>query len=281
MMLKVALLLLLPAMCQGFWWSRDQSDWNGLKVTWGINPFTSFNNMPRTVSDAVSDGWSRMAPGVACDGNAKFMGYRYWKDNDLSVILIFDANNFIAGIQAGFLNTPNPNNYPTNKLINKPLVRDGRNYFITAYFIDPATVCTGRSAAQFRSQGTGAGLWIQNGTNPVTDAQKMPMTVAEADASMWTQGACFRTMGLHYWYNLRADMPCDEFYPVFLMYNDGVLNSFGWAFGMDISPQGEFEHPLESTYGYFMNDPPTCLRTAGTMTTLHIYLTNSALANRC
>ena len=33
--------------------------------------------------------------------NSKFLGFRYWKDNDLGVILIFDPAGYIAGIQAG------------------------------------------------------------------------------------------------------------------------------------------------------------------------------------
>lgn len=34
-------------------------------------------------------------------GHATFLGKRYMKDNDPAVILIYDVNGYIAGIQAG------------------------------------------------------------------------------------------------------------------------------------------------------------------------------------
>ena len=42
-------------------------------------------------------------------------------------------------------------------------------------------------------------------------------------------------------------MSCDNFFPVFLLYNDGVLNAFGWAFGMNIQAD-RFEHPPQATF---------------------------------
>ena len=59
-----------------------------------------------------------------------------------------------------------------------------------------ATICTGRSAAQYTSQGTGTGLWIQNGTDPVTNSQKIPAKQADIDKTMWTKGVCFVSMGM-------------------------------------------------------------------------------------
>jgi hypothetical protein len=57
-------------------------------------------------------------------------------------------------------------------------------------------ICNGgRNASEFDTQGTGTGLWIQNGPNPVAHTITIPQTVADADASKWTKGACFFTMG--------------------------------------------------------------------------------------
>ena len=58
----------------------------------------------------------------------------------------------------------------------------------------------------------------------------------------------FSFTGLHYWYNVRKDMDCNEFFPVFLLYNDGVLNAFGWAFGLNIQTSSRFEHPPQTIY---------------------------------
>lgn len=37
-------------------------------------------------------------------------------------------------------------------------------------------------------------------------------------------------------------MSCDEFYAMFLLYNDGKLNAFGWAFNGDFN-SSRLEHP--------------------------------------
>ena len=36
-------------------------------------------------------------------------------------------------------------------------------------------------------------------------------------------------LGQHYWYNVKSDMNCDDFFPYFLLYNDGKLSGFGFA----------------------------------------------------
>lgn len=34
--------------------------WNDLKVTWGVNPLTSYTSLPLTQSDAVKNGWVKI-----------------------------------------------------------------------------------------------------------------------------------------------------------------------------------------------------------------------------
>ena len=48
--------------------------------------------------------------------------------------------------------------------------------------------------------------------------------------------------GNHYWYNISQNMDCKDFFPVFLLYNGGKLNAFGWAIGGDAQDKN-FEHP--------------------------------------
>ena len=73
---------------------RDGSDWNDLKVTWGINPFGSNNfvSVPRTEQEAKNKGWK---PQKGCSDGVN--GNRYVLNSDLSTILIFNANGIIAG----------------------------------------------------------------------------------------------------------------------------------------------------------------------------------------
>ena len=59
-----------------------------------------------------------------------------------------------------------------------------------------ANICNGgRTASEYRSQGTGTGLWIQNGTDPVANAMKIPAKQSDANNTMWTEGVCFPSMG--------------------------------------------------------------------------------------
>ena len=48
--------------------------------------------------------------------------------------------------------------------------------------------------------------------------------------------------GQHYWYDISANMKCENFFPVFLLYNSKKLTGFGWAMQGDVkSPR--VEHP--------------------------------------
>lgn len=63
------------------------------------------------------------------------------------------------------------------------------------WFPVSATVCNGRTPDQFSSEGTGTGLWIQNGTDPVANSVRIPQKQSDADTSEWTKGSCFVSMG--------------------------------------------------------------------------------------
>lgn len=58
-------------------------------------------------------------------------------------------------------------------------------------------------------------------------------------------------LGVHYWYNIRGrDTPCETIFPVFLLYNGGVLNAFGWAMAIDLDAMSNrIENPPHSSYG--------------------------------
>ncbi|XP_052098951.1 uncharacterized protein LOC127733677 [Mytilus californianus] len=109
---------------------------------------------------------------------------------------------------------------------------------------------------------------------------KIPHLQSGITSTHWTKGKCFPTMGLHYWYNVRKNMSCDEFYPMFLLYNDGKLNAFGWGFIADLN-SSRLEHPSHAAISAFINPPPVCLFNSGTLSTMHIYLSNNPALNRC
>lgn len=275
--LQLILLVVCAVACSGFLTSHDGT-WNNLRVTWGINPFSSINyaSQPLTEADAIHKGFKKISD---CGDSSGLHGRRYAKDNDLALILIYDVQGHIAGISAAIPNNL-VNSYPSSFLKNHPFVMSGSNYHISAYFVDPSTICsTGRSAAQIRQQGVGTDLYIQNGTD-ISHSIKIPHKETGIHSTNWTRGKCFPSMGVHYWYNIRKNMSCDEFYPVFLLYNGGQLNAFGWAFQAPMTSP-HMEHPPKSTIKAFMSPPPDCIYNAGTLSTLHIYLTNHPETDLC
>jgi len=255
-----------------------QEKWNGLKVTWGPNPLNSqyFDELPRTIAEANKEGWHKISD---CDTTAAWRGVRYIKGSDYAVILLFDVEGYIAGIQTSFKDNQS-NGFPKANL-RPPFVKDGDRVTISAYFVDPSIICTkGRTPDEFASQGTGTNLYLQTTDNPEASTIQ-PHQQKDIGSTKWTEGKCFPTMGKHYWYDLSDDMSCDDFYPSFLLYNSGELTAFGFALGTNLDSSPRYEHPASSQYSLFMQTPPKCLYTQGTLSTMHIYLTNSAARDLC
>ncbi|CAH1257303.1 Hypp1813 [Branchiostoma lanceolatum] len=278
-------LALLSLVCVEGWLFNDDAEWNDLKVTWGLNQLfssTVFDSLPRTESDALADGWVDFSRGASCDGDY-YRGSRYIKDNDPAVMLLFDDNGFIAGIQMGARITELPAGIPAAQVMNM-WNYDGDMVVITAYFQEPASVCTGRSDAHFTLHGTGVGLYLQNGPTPETDYELIPRDEVDIGATAWTKGGCFYTMGQHYWYNTSASMDCDDFFPVFLLYNSGRLNGFGFDINADLNSPRYEKPALESLSAFFQDqDTPACFAQSiqKGLTTIHIYMDDSPSFNFC
>ncbi|CAL1531625.1 unnamed protein product, partial [Lymnaea stagnalis] len=132
-----------------------------------------------------------------CSTTGKWRGARYTKGGDEAVVLLFDVNGYIAGIQTG-VRKGLPNGYPSQSL-RPPFIEDSNSYYITAYFVDPAIICRrGRSDAEFQEQGTGTDLYIQNGTVP-ENSLLMPRSQSDLVNTKWVEGMCFYTMGGSFW----------------------------------------------------------------------------------
>jgi len=253
-------------------------EWNQLRVRFDFNPFRAFYRMPRTVSDAVKEKWEKLDN--ACEGN-KFLGQRYVlrKETtlDYSIILLFDVNGYIAGIQTS-VSKQFSRPYPPSKQ-RPPFIQDGfYRYVITAYFVDPSIICTrGRTNVDFEQQGTGTGLYLQLSEKPL-ESTMMPMKQADIQAP-WVTGKCVPLMGDHIWYNVTKNMDCEDHLPIFLLYNKGKLNAFGWATLTELhSPM--YEHPATSVLNKFFKEVPQCLLTQEHITTQHIYF-DSPYDNFC
>ena len=55
-------------------------------------------------------------------------------------------------------------------------------------------------------------------------------------------------LGQHYWYNLTTEMPCDDFWPMFLLYNGQELDALGWNFKANYESL-RYEHPTADVNG--------------------------------
>lgn len=151
---------------------------------------------------------------------------------------------------------------------------------INSYFTDPANVCKGN---QGRNRPTGDRLII-DGTQYQINVAMQETNVS----SFWTLGQCFYTMGVHYWADisgkqLGVDSAADDFVPIFLQYNKGHLNGFGWGFNANFT-SSRFEHPTPAVLPSFFREVPKFMTDpsqAGTLSTLHIYLDSTPQLNFC
>lgn len=251
---------------------KSETDWNDLKVTWGMNPFdsNSFVSLPRTESEAIIKGWVKDKDCSQANGNC------YILHGDRAAILIFEVRGIIAGI-ASAIPKQLPFNFPLTK-VQRLLIDEGDYYTINAYFIDPASVC---SPHKVNGQITGDRLVIKG------KDQEIKVELNEANLSnFWTRGKCFYTMGTHYWASLSGPLnentDADDFVPIFLLYNKGKLNGFGWAFNADL-PSPRYEHPYGVVDQFFYTFPKFFLdpnKTRG-FSTLHIFLDSTPQLNFC
>lgn len=70
-------------------------------------------------------------------------------------------------------------------------------YILTAYFVDPKTICSQDGIPNRKEGATGTGLWLQNGVDPIRDSFTSPLSQSDINSTKWTQGQCFVSMGKH------------------------------------------------------------------------------------
>jgi len=86
-------------------------------------------------------------------------------------------------------------NFTQQKMFNQDTIAGVDVYILTAYFIDPKTICQSDANTNRKLGVVGTGLWLQNGTDPVLDSFSSPIEQSEVNATKWVQGACFVSMG--------------------------------------------------------------------------------------
>lgn len=64
------------------------------------------------------------------------------------------------------------------------------------YLWIPGIICSrGRSREQYLQDGTGTGLYLQNGSNPIEDSREVPLYEKDVEGAGWVKGQCFTSMG--------------------------------------------------------------------------------------
>ena len=153
--------------------------------------------------EAIQNGWKKEK---GCSDGVN--GNRYVLNGDRTVLLIFNANGVIAGIAAA-VGKNLPFNFPSQNI--QPYFDDeGDSFVISAYFVDPTTVCQKSSSRQV------------TGDRLVFYSKQKSLSVSLRETSVdkfWTKGKlmffsntkilviykltiigkCFWTMGVHYW----------------------------------------------------------------------------------
>ena len=80
-----------------------------------------------------------------------------------------------------------------------------------------------------------------------------------------------------------ANTDPDNFFPVFLLYNKGNLNGFGWGFNANLNST-RYEHPTLQVLPIFFKETPKFwgdLAKSNGLSTLHIYLDSTPQLNFC
>lgn len=265
---------------------------NEFKVTFGV-PFSGVNyyvDLPRTEADAVAQQWTALSDFSDCTNGGKYNGHRYVLGSDNSISLLFDRQGQIAGIQMNVNATSVAGTgYKYNEvpMYITDSIRGSPVYTMTAYFVDPSTICTvGRSYSQMVAQGTSAALYLQNGPTPATLITVPPQRAAAIDQG-WTKNKCFVGMGYHNFYQSQKyqDSQCLAFRPAFLLYDaeiNGYLRGFGLAaLGNAFSINNRYEYPSSGAIKLIVgsdNVAPCLLEKADSpkITTMHVFFAKTS-----
>jgi hypothetical protein len=235
--------------------------------------FPKNSDLPNTVALAVKARWIKISE--SCEEGIKYVS----PEHDFTNIVIFDKSGKLAGIQVAI------DIIPTEPMLSRyyfPHTFNGRQrHSLIGYFVDPSTLCVSRTTGPF-----GDRVWWKSKVHS-GGYFKLPLTSEDAEKDKnWKLGECILGMGIHYWYNVSTNMPCNEFTPFFVMYNRGVLTTFAVGFGGKDSidgPNKRFEHaPKWVVRRNFKPETlPECLmRDETKVSTMHFMFT-SVLSNRC
>jgi len=266
--------------------AANATQWTNLKVHFDVNLFSKYyyQSMPRQTSEMKANSWVSLS-GSDCTNNGKYNGFRFMDAGEQGMALLYDTQGTIAGIQQilnkAEIETNSRFNYSGVPQYNPDTLNGVAVYVITAYFVDPDTICNGgRPSSDLTTTGTGTGIQIQSGPTPAT-LLEMPRNRADAISQGWTKNKCFVGMGNHNFYKVEdmAATNCLNIVPFFGLYdeNDDQLG-FGFA-AYGTSTSNHFEHPPAAAVKLIVGSSqvPQCLLDAASnpgLSTMHVFFNN-------
>jgi len=249
-----------------------QPEWDRLSFKWRV-----WNDHPLDSDTAISKGYSITS---SCQSDTYFEGNRFTLNgNDFSTSPIYNYDGLLVGVQSAVKN-PIRNGDP-------PYVLDGSLYTLTVYFVDPATVCHKQQNPNYDNANLlWDRVWLLNGKQSKKARMgpsayvSFPINETDADSNGWVKGNCLPTMGSHYTFNSSKTQDCDTLFPMFIMYNSGVLTTF--AFYTLDSPEDDsnnWETPGIKGFAqtYYESSLPTCIsqiRSDAATRIMHTYLSS-------
>ena len=88
--------------------------------------------------------------------------------------------------------------FDEQKMFNRDRIWGIDVYVLTAYFVDPKSICRSNDQRNRKETCKTSGLWLQNGTNPIRHSFLTSINENEISSTKWVQGQCFPTMGKHF-----------------------------------------------------------------------------------
>lgn len=251
----------------------------------------SFLELPLTVEDAVAEGWTMDVSVDACNppGVTYWRGWRYRLDDDKSLSLIFNFDGDLVGLQTA-ISPIDEASYPDSLTYRNVFNVEGDTRVGTVYFSSPDRICSPMSGVIMQAVGEptddrmGSQLYIQTGQDPLTQYAHIHRSETElVSKSMWKPGSCSDGLGKHYWFNTTADMPCQDFVPIALVYQQGKLAGFSWVFldGKAGYESTNYEKmTTDVTQTFFQGNMPTCL-TDQPLVTMHFFFEQEPWEHHC
>ncbi|XP_047994805.1 uncharacterized protein LOC125232986 [Leguminivora glycinivorella] len=235
-----------------------------------------FYDIPRTLTDAVSNGWvSQTQP----DGlPVKSVSMYCYSDN--IVCCFYDANGDVAGMQVALPKdkfTPHYEDMDAVGFTNWAV--DSVEYYTLQQYFTTEEILSSHAKRNENKITENGGVWVVGTNKEVVYISNS--TTELAGGGVFTEQACAPWMGRHYYYKMDSSVSCDEpIFPWFTIVESGELIATGlMVFGelnldLETGARNWFENPPESAVRAIITSGPECLYLLATspgLVTMHVY----------